>query len=138
MTAAFAARGHDGVVVPVRVSPGDLDGFLAVGDKLTNLDGIIVMVPHKFACHRHCASGTDRAAFLGAVNIMRRRKDGAWHGEMVDGLGFVGAVKRRRASIPPASARCSSAPAAPVRRSRWRWSMPACGSWRSTMRTRRA
>jgi shikimate dehydrogenase len=93
MTAAFAARGHDGVVVPVRVSPGDLDGFLAVADKLTNLDGIIVTVPHKFACHRHCASGTDRAAFLGAVNIMRRRKDGAWHGEMVDGLGFVGAIK---------------------------------------------
>ena len=92
MTAAFAARGHDGVVVPVRVSSGDLDEFLAVADKLTNLDGIIVTVPHKFACHRHCASGTDRAAFLGAVNIMRRRKDGAWHGEMVDGLGFVGAV----------------------------------------------
>jgi shikimate dehydrogenase len=93
MTAGFAERGHDGVVVPVRVAPADLDAFLTVADKLTNLDGIIVTVPHKFACRKHCASGTERADFLGAVNIMRRRKDGAWHGEMVDGLGFVGAVR---------------------------------------------
>lgn len=95
MTAAFAARGHDGVVVPVRVTAEDLGDFLAVADRLPNLDGIIVTVPHKFACYGHCRSATDRAEFLGAVNIMRRRPDGAWHGEMVDGLGFVGAVKAK-------------------------------------------
>lgn len=93
MTAAFAERGHDGIVAPVRVAPEHLDAFLKAADHVPNLDGIIVTVPHKFACHRHCASATERGDFLGAVNIMRRRKDGAWHGEMVDGLGFVGAVK---------------------------------------------
>ena len=91
MTAAFAARGHDGIVAPVRVAPEHLDAVLGALDHVPNCDGIIVTVPHKFACHRHCASATERGDFLGTVNIMRRRKDGAWHGDIVDGLGFVGA-----------------------------------------------
>src|SRR4051794_8840728 len=93
MTAAFAACGHDGVVVPVRVSAADLGDFLRVADRLPNLDGIIVTVPHKFACRKHCASVTERGAFLNAVNLLRRRLDGHWHGETVDGLGFLAAVK---------------------------------------------
>jgi shikimate dehydrogenase len=92
MTRAFADRGHDGILVPVQVSVEDLGGFLAAADKLGNLDAIVVTVPHKFACFRHCKSATDRASFLGAANLMRRRPDGGWHGEMVDGIGFVGAV----------------------------------------------
>lgn len=95
MTAAFAACGHDGVLVPVQVSVEDLPSFLAVADKLKNLDGIVVTVPHKFSCYSHCATTTDRARFIGAVNIMRRRAEGGWHGEMVDGLGFVGAVRAK-------------------------------------------
>jgi shikimate dehydrogenase len=93
MTRAFADRGHDGILVPVQVSVEDLGGFLAAADKLKNLDGIVVTVPHKFASFRHCKSATDRANFLGAANLMRRRPDGGWHGEMVDGVGFVGAVR---------------------------------------------
>lgn len=93
MTAAFAARGHDGVVVPVRIATADLPGFLSVADRIANLDGIIVTVPHKFACRAHCASLTERGAFLGAVNLLRRRTDGRWHGDSVDGVGFVGAVR---------------------------------------------
>jgi shikimate dehydrogenase len=93
MTRAFADRGHDGILVPVQVSVEDLDGFLAAADRLKNLDAIVVTVPHKFACFRHCKSATDRANFLGAANLMRRRPDGGWHGEMVDGVGFVGAVR---------------------------------------------
>lgn len=95
MTRAFAARGHDGVVVPVQVSTADLADFLDLADRLHNLDGIIVTVPHKFACYAHCASATARGEFLGAVNIMRRRSDRRWHGEMVDGLGFLGAVRAK-------------------------------------------
>jgi shikimate dehydrogenase len=29
------------------------------------------------------------------VNIMRRRKDGGWYGDMVDGIGFVGALHNK-------------------------------------------
>ena len=94
MTAAFEARRHDGILVPVHVSPADLGDFLRIADRLHNLDGIIVTVPHKFDCYAHCSSATERANFLNAVNIMRRRKDGGWHGEMVDGMGCVGAIRQ--------------------------------------------
>src|SRR6266566_4151420 len=83
VTQGFIDRGHDGMLVPVQVSVEDLAGLLRVADTVKNLDGIIVTVPHKFAC------------FGGAVNIMRRRKEGGWHGDMVDGLGFVGSVKAK-------------------------------------------
>ena len=95
MTQAFADRGHDGILVPVQVGVEDLGDFLKSADRLKNLDGIVVTVPHKFSCFRHCASATDRATFLGATNLMRRRPDGGWHGEMVDGVGFVGAVRAK-------------------------------------------
>jgi shikimate dehydrogenase len=95
MTRAFVDRGYDGILVPVQVSVEDLGGFLAAADRLKNLDGIVVTVPHKFACFRHCKSATDRANFLGTANLMRRRPDGGWHGEMVDGVGFVGAVRAK-------------------------------------------
>jgi shikimate dehydrogenase len=95
VTKAFADIHHDGVLVPVQVAPEDLNALLSVADRLKNLDGIVVTVPHKFACFSHCRSVSDRAGFLGAVNIMRRRKDGGWHGDMVDGFGFVGALRNK-------------------------------------------
>jgi len=95
VSAAFAARGHDGILVPVQVAPADLPDFLAVATRLKNLDGIVVTIPHKFACYQACTSATERAHFLRTVNLMRRRADGSWHGDMVDGLGFVGAARAK-------------------------------------------
>lgn len=93
MTAAFGERGHDGILVPVQVASEDLDDFFKGASPLKNFDGIVVTIPHKFDCYAQCSSTTERAEFLGAVNVMRRRADGGWHGEMLDGFGFVGAVK---------------------------------------------
>lgn len=95
VSAAFAARRHDGILVPVQVATADLPDFLSVAARLKNLDGIVVTIPHKFACYQACASATERAHFLRTVNLMRRRTDGAWHGDMVDGLGFLGAAQAK-------------------------------------------
>jgi shikimate dehydrogenase len=95
VTQAFAARGHDGILIPVQVAPADLPDYLAVAARLKNLDGIVATIPHKFACYEACASATDRAHVLRTVNLMRRRADGGWHGDMVDGLGFVGAMRSK-------------------------------------------
>lgn len=96
VSAEFAARGHDGILVPVQVAPADLSDFLSVAARLKNLDGIVVTIPHKFACFEACASVNHRAHFLHTVNLMRRRNnDGGWHGDMVDGLGFVGAARAK-------------------------------------------
>ena len=92
---ALAARGHDGILVPVQVSSADVADFLSVATRLKNLDGVVATIPHKFACYEACASATHRAHFLRVANLMRRRTDGKWHGDMIDGLGFVAAVRAK-------------------------------------------
>ncbi|QRM33175.1 shikimate dehydrogenase [Microvirga sp. VF16] len=95
MTAAFARDGRNAVMLPVRIASANLELFLKASDRVSNLDGIVVTVPHKFACFKHCKTISERAEILRAVNIMRRNKDGSWHGDMVDGLGFVKATERK-------------------------------------------
>lgn len=92
ITASFAARGHDAVLVPVQVAAADVVACVAGLSLASNLDGIVVTVPHKFTACGLCASLTERARFLGSVNVMRRGPQG-WHGDMLDGLGFVGAIE---------------------------------------------
>jgi shikimate dehydrogenase len=95
MTLAFAAKGHNAVLIPVHIAPADLAGLLQAKSHVGNLDGMIATIPHKFACYRFCSSASERAHFLGAVNIMRRSADGGWYGDMLDGMGFVGALRAR-------------------------------------------
>lgn len=93
MTRAFAARGYDGVVVPAQISVKDLGAFLVAASSLKNLDGIMVTVPHKFSCYSFCKTATERSSFISSTNLMRRNADGTWHGDMIDGEGFVQAAK---------------------------------------------
>lgn len=89
---AYHARGLNAYVMPAHVAPADLAAWLAGVSLARNVDGVIVTVPHKFACFDLCASTSDRAAFLHTVNTMRRNADGSWHGDMFDGQGFVSAM----------------------------------------------
>jgi shikimate dehydrogenase len=93
VTQAFVDRGYDGILVPVQVSSANLRDLLETATRIVNLDGIIVTVPHKFDCFEFCSTSTQRSRLLGSVNIMRRRSEGGWHGDTVDGLGFVGAMR---------------------------------------------
>lgn len=93
VTEALQAQGRNALVVPTHVTPQDLDGFISGASLARNLDAIIVTVPHKFAAYKHCATATERARFLGAINVMRRNADGTWHGDMFDGVGFVQGIR---------------------------------------------
>jgi shikimate dehydrogenase len=90
---AFHARGLNAYVMPAHVAPRDLAAWLAGVSLAQNVDGVIITIPHKFAAFALCASASERAAFLGAVNTLRRNADGSWHGDMFDGLGFVAALQ---------------------------------------------
>ncbi|OWW21621.1 shikimate dehydrogenase family protein [Noviherbaspirillum denitrificans] len=94
VTKALLESGRNAVVIPVHVSPPDLERFVNGISLAKNFDGLLVTVPHKFAATRFCATLTDRARFLGAVNVMRRNADGSWHGDMVDGPAFVGGIRK--------------------------------------------
>lgn len=92
VTQSMIDRGHDALVAPVQVAVEDVAAFVNLAKNIKNLDGILVTVPHKFACLPLCANVTPRAAFIGAVNVMARTPKG-WAGDMVDGIGFLAAAK---------------------------------------------
>lgn len=93
MTAGFAERGLDAVVVPAHVSRESLGDFFAGAKATQNVDGIIATVPHKFGAAEQCDELSERARFLGSANVVRRMNDGKWFGDQVDGLGFVQALR---------------------------------------------
>ncbi len=90
---AFQEHGQNAMVMPAHVAPADLAAWLSGVSLAKNVDGIIVTVPHKFACFDLCATASDRATFLKTVNTMRRNPDGTWHGDMFDGMGFCAAMQ---------------------------------------------
>lgn len=93
VTQALLDKGRNAVVVPIHVSPADLEAFVRGVSLAKNFDGLIITVPHKFAAYGLCATATARAHFLGAVNTLRRNADGRWHGDMFDGIGFVAGLR---------------------------------------------
>jgi shikimate dehydrogenase len=97
LTRALADRGHDGICVPLQVTARDLDAVMAGLTAAGNVDGILVTMPHKFTAFAHCASSSERAKALGVVSIIRRNPDRTWHGDVLDGLAFVRAMKDRGA-----------------------------------------
>jgi shikimate dehydrogenase len=94
VTAGFAKRGHDAIMIPLQVKPADIEDFFRLAKKLPNLDGIIITVPHKPVAFRHCDRTTERARVLQVCNVMRRGADGRWSGDMTDGGGFISALRR--------------------------------------------
>ncbi len=95
VTQAFHDAGRNAVCIPAHVEPNDLAGWTKGVSLAQNVDGIIVTVPHKFSCFELCATTSDRAGFLKAVNTLRRNADGSWHGDMFDGMGYVEALKSK-------------------------------------------
>ncbi len=89
----FQARGRNAIVVPAHVTPADLSSWIQAVSTMRNVDGIIVTVPHKFAAFDLCTTASERASFLQTANVMRRSADGTWHGDTLDGLGFVAALR---------------------------------------------
>jgi shikimate dehydrogenase len=72
----------------------------AVGDFIRamrgwkNLRGCIITVPYKRTVMTLLDSVSARAKLLGAVNVVRRESDGRLTGDMVDGNGFLKALRR--------------------------------------------
>ncbi|HXV76702.1 MAG TPA: hypothetical protein VD788_10315 [Candidatus Polarisedimenticolaceae bacterium] len=93
-TGLFRLNGVDAVCVPLQVSPAGLGAFLDGARALRNVVGLIVTIPHKAASLPHVASLTERADRVGAVNVIRLT-EGGWHGDTVDGIGFVAGLRRR-------------------------------------------
>src|SRR6185503_11925017 len=97
LTSGFAARGYNGICVPMQVPEGDLESVMHGLIHIPNIDGILVTMPHKFTAYTYCATSSERSRLLNVVSVMRRNADGSWHGDMLDGLAFVKAQQDRGA-----------------------------------------
>ncbi|WP_277188570.1 shikimate dehydrogenase [Caballeronia sp. BR00000012568055] len=93
INALFAQAGIDALLVPLHVPRARFADTMRSLMSIENLQGIVLTVPFKVdakALVDHMLPGA-RAA--GAVNAMRRSKEGAWEGDMFDGAGLVRALQ---------------------------------------------
>ncbi|MBS7707070.1 shikimate dehydrogenase family protein [Chelatococcus asaccharovorans] len=93
MNALLARHGVDAVLVPFHVAPAQLATLLEGLRTMQNFGGFIATVPHKPAMLALCDETTPEARHIGAVNCVRREADGRMVGAMLDGIGFVEALR---------------------------------------------
>jgi shikimate dehydrogenase len=84
----FLAQGRDAVCIPMQVSSDGFDAFVAGMRRVTNLDGLLVTMPHKIRMAELVDELHPSAGAIGAVNIVRNAQ-GRWTGAMFDGWGCV-------------------------------------------------
>lgn len=92
--ALFATRGANAVLVPMQVPASQLRCAIDGLECITNLDGVVVTVPHKVSVVELLDEIGPVARRVGAVNCIRRLPGGRWGGEMFDGEGFVAGLQR--------------------------------------------
>ncbi|MEU9143430.1 shikimate dehydrogenase [Streptomyces sp. NPDC048349] len=85
----FASLGIDAVVVPVHARPENLEHVVRGLQRVENLDGMFITVPHKVAVRRLADRCGPTVDIVGSANVMRREADGSWLAENFDGSGFV-------------------------------------------------
>lgn len=85
----FAKHGVDAVLVPAKVKPAALPGFVQGAMQAQNVDGLWLTIPHKAEVLPLLAACDPLGRAAGAVNAVRRRADGALEGALFDGSGFV-------------------------------------------------
>ncbi|MFD0430766.1 shikimate dehydrogenase family protein [Streptomyces zhihengii] len=85
----FTRLGTDAILVPVHVRPGDLDTTVPGLQRVRNLDGLLITVPHKADCLRFADEISPAARLSGSANALRRGPDGRWYADNFDGAGFV-------------------------------------------------
>ncbi|MCZ7449284.1 shikimate dehydrogenase [Agrobacterium rhizogenes] len=95
----FAARGADIVSVPLHVPAKDLPTIWAGLKAMPNLVGFGITLPHKQTAIDLCDSLDPVAARVGAVNLVRRERDGSFRGYQFDGRGFVRGLQSREITI---------------------------------------
>ncbi len=97
LTAEFESRDHNGMCVPMLVPDGTLDCVLRGLGTIPNVRGLLITMPHKNTMFAYCATSSETSKLLGVVNVARRNGDGSWHGDMLDGVAFVAAQRKKGA-----------------------------------------
>lgn len=85
----FQQHGIDAVLVPLKLPPAALPGFLREGLTAENVGGLWATIPHKAALAELLQPTDPVAKVAGAVNAVRCLPGGHLEGALFDGNGFV-------------------------------------------------
>jgi shikimate dehydrogenase len=87
--AVFEARGIDAFLAPLHVLPEDLADVVPQLQKIGNLHGLVLTIPHKETMAQLCDELGPNGKLVGAVNTVRFESDGRLMGDIFDGIGLV-------------------------------------------------
>jgi shikimate dehydrogenase len=90
----FANNNCNLAMLPIDLQDAALDAFANTLRGWQNLRGCVITVPYKQALASRLDGLSERAAALGSVNVLRRKRDGRLLGDNVDGAGFLGAARK--------------------------------------------
>lgn len=97
------AEKRDAFVVPFHILPEDLATMIPMLQKIGNLKGLILTIPHKEAMAALCDEIEPNGQLADAVNTVRFEPDGRLVGDHFDGIGLVNAARAN--GIEPKGAR---------------------------------
>ena len=114
---AFHAHGLDAALVPLHVLPEDLAEVVPRLQKLRNLRGLLLTIPHKEAMAGLCDELGADGRLVRAVNTVRFEPDGRTVGDMFDGIGLVQGTLASDIPLKGRQGAADPAPAGPAGRS---------------------
>ena len=95
ITWEFHRRGVDALLVPIHVPAADFDVLMPALMRMANFGGFVLTIPFKTRALAFADHLGLQAQVLGSLNLLVRRSDGRWAGEMLDGMGCVAAFESR-------------------------------------------
>jgi shikimate dehydrogenase len=99
ITARFHDAGKNAILIPIHVMQEKFEETMMGIMRIGNLDGLIITIPYKVYASNLAEKLGINAQLVGAINALRREKNGQWVGEMFDGKGLVTALHQNNFSI---------------------------------------
>ena len=99
ITWEFHRRGIDALLVPLHVPVAEFDTVMPALMRLPNFGGFVLTIPFKTRALAFANHLGLQAQVLGSLNLLVRRSDGSWGGDILDGMGCVAAFQNRNIPI---------------------------------------
>jgi shikimate dehydrogenase len=93
LTARMQSLGYNAIQIPLSVEVSTFHAVTSSLQRIENISGFVLTVPHKIAALELADSLSPRAEAAGSINAMRREADGRWFGENFDGAGFLAGLR---------------------------------------------
>ncbi|MBP0590426.1 hypothetical protein J8I87_12010 [Paraburkholderia sp. LEh10] len=88
----FERYSVDAAFLPFDVPTEAFDRVMSGLKALSNIRGLMITMPHKFAAVRHADKLSSQSKHIGAISMMRRSSDGSWIGDSCEAQAVLTAL----------------------------------------------